>query len=124
MKTAVKILIDAIAERGLSIRSDNGKAVIHGDKKEVTPELLAAMNHFRRELLEAAGITEATTPEPDPVQPKKEKAAPVVPNDAVIAVMDKDGYTDKAMRSKPYMWCWIGGETWYYVDEFPIPKRS
>lgn len=40
---------------------------------------------------------------------------------AVIVVADADGYTDKAMKGPPYMWCWIGGPQWFYLNDYPIP---
>lgn len=131
MRPAVKILLDAIEERGLSICTDGGKAVLLGNRKEVTPELLAALKHFRGEILEARGIKEVEEekpkeePKPDPPPPKKQ---PIVPDGATIVVADKDAYTDKEMRSQPYMWCWFLGEqcsdTWYYIADYPVPKRT
>jgi hypothetical protein len=44
-----------------------------------------------------------------------------LPADAVIVVADANGYTGAAMKGPPYMWCWIGGETWFYITDHPIP---
>jgi hypothetical protein len=43
------------------------------------------------------------------------------PPDAVIVVADAGGYTDRQMKGPPYIWCRIGGPTWFYVDKYPIP---
>ena len=48
---------------------------------------------------------------------------PKPPPNAIIVVMDKDGHTDKAMKSAPYMWTWINGLTWFYVADHPIPTK-
>jgi hypothetical protein len=49
------------------------------------------------------------------------RVPPGLPVDVVIVVADEDGYTDPAMKGPPYMWCWTGGPTWYYVRDYPIP---
>lgn len=124
MRAAVKILLDAIKERGLSISTNGGKATIFGDKKEVTPELIAALKHFRGEILEANGITEVEEkPKEEPEQPEPKKNAPAVPPNAIVVTMDKDAYIDKAMRGPATMWTYEGASTWWYVKDFPIPTK-
>lgn len=122
MRASVKILLDAVQERGLEVKIANGRAVLHGNPDEATPELIAAMKHFRAEILEALSITENTPPPPDE-ESEDEKIAPEVPDGAVIVVSDASGYTDRNMKGQPYMWCWIDGPAWYYVKNFPVPKR-
>lgn len=74
----------------------------------------------------ASKPTEETKPEaiPEPT-PEPEPTKPSVPNgmpaNAIIVVADAAGYTDKAMKGEPYMWTWIGGETWFYVADYSIP---
>lgn len=125
MRPAVKILLDAIEERGLSICTDGGKAVLLGNRKEVTPELLAALKHFRGEILEARGIKEVEEEKPKE-EPKEEMKiqGPIIPPNAIIVTMDKDAYIDKAMRGPATMWTFEGAETWWYVKDHPIPKRG
>ena len=129
MRAAVKVLMDAVAERGLSFKLDNGKAKLLGNPKEVTPELLAALKFFRGEILEAQGIkedVEETPKEEPPPEPPPAKKQPIVPDGATIVVADKDARTDQEMITAPYMWCWFLGEqcsdTWYYIADYPVPK--
>lgn len=125
MKPAVKILLEAVKERGLEFRLENGKANLFGDRKEVTPELIAALKHFRTEILEASGIVEETTPLPVAEQEEPPaKQQPNVPPGATIVIADADAYTDKAMRGPAYMWTFLGADRWWYVKDYPIPKMK
>lgn len=58
MKSAVKLLLDAIKERGLKVAIEKGRAVFQGDKKEVTPELVAAVKHWKTDILSELGLVE------------------------------------------------------------------
>jgi hypothetical protein len=122
MRPTIKTLLDAVKERGLSIRVANGQACLHGDPREATPELITAMKFFRKEIIADLGLEETALRIVENEDDELEQ--PTVPDDAVIVVADKDGYTDKNMRSEPYMWCWIGSTKWYYVRDFPIPARK
>ena len=57
-------------------------------------------------------------PAPPPTAPRR---PPGFVEGCVVVVADADGYTDRAMRDDPYMWTWIGAETWYYVRDFQLP---
>lgn len=121
MRPTIKLLLDAVKERGLSIRVVNGQACLHGDEREATPELIAAMKHFRKEIISDLGLEET---ENEPTEPGESVEQPLVPPGAVIVVADKDGYTDKNMRSEASMWSWTGSKKWHYVRDFPIPKKA
>lgn len=95
---------------------------MHGDLSEVTPELLAAVKHFRAELLAAMGMQEDTAPQVEEAIIPQE--AIKVPAWAEIVVADKDGSTGGRMRGPVHMWCWVGGKQWYYVASHPIPRAS
>ena len=41
--------------------------------------------------------------------------------EAVVVIADADGYTGRQMKGEPYMWTWINGPTWFYVQDYPIP---
>lgn len=125
MPKPLALLLAAIEERGLEIVCVNGQPRLKGKgdavDKEATPELMAAMKFFRKGILDFLGITEAT---PAPEQVADEVVPPEVPEGAVIVVADKDARTDKDMRSEPHMWCWVNGPKWYYVSQYPVPKRK
>jgi hypothetical protein len=77
MREAVRILLDTIKERGLSVRLVNGHVVLSGDTRQATPELMAALKHFRSDVIQAAGLTELAHPaeptcdaEEDVIRPK------------------------------------------------------
>lgn len=127
MKAAVKVLLDAIKERGLSICIDSGKAVLRGKPSEVTPELITAMKHFRIEILEAHGINEEIIVE----EPEPEKPNIYVPPGATIIVADEQAYQDKAMNGPPYTWTYIDNRpgaacapTWWYVSDYAVPETG
>ena len=69
-----------------------------------------------------ATVSEPTAPPPD-TSPPPRRPHGYTP-DAIIVVADEQAYTDRAMRGPPYMWTWIGAETWHYVADFPIPERG
>lgn len=81
---------------------------------------------FRREPFRsaviAAKLSDEIPPKPsNEIDEAERPSGPEVPVGATIVVADERGYTDDAIRGEPYMWCWLGGTTWYYVKDHPVP---
>lgn len=79
---------------------------------------------FRSEVLAAKFAN--GDPRPSEKEIKKEpdeRIGPDVPQDAVIVIADRDGYTDRAMKGPAFTWTWVGAKLWFYVSEFKPPMR-
>jgi hypothetical protein len=114
--SAVQLLAD-LAEHGIDVQA-HGNAIRYRPRHAMTPALLQRLQAHKAELLTLAIIQEAH----DPGNADLANCLPFgFPSDAVVVVMDKDGYTDGNMKGEPYMWTWIGGPTWLYVKDYPIP---
>ena len=61
---------------------------------------------------------------PDSASTPVRRIPPDLPAGAVIVIADEKGYADAAMKGEPLTWCWLGGPTWFYVKDYPIPHFS
>lgn len=67
--------------------------------------------------------TRPEPPQPESKPPKSSECRPHgFPNNAEIIVADRDSHIGERMRSAPYMWTWVGAETWFYVSDYPVPS--
>ena len=105
MKTPVEMILEVIKDRSLSIVIDNGKAVLRGDLKEVTPELLKPLKHWKSDVLATLGL---------------EETAPVATAKPRLQLLYADGstsFSDKAdLRRRPTHSRFEGAVEW---DEVP-----
>ena len=112
MRYPVKLLLDAIHERDLTIAVSNGHTVFRGDLAAITPDLMKAMAFFMPEVLVELGFI-------PPLGKISDEEPVAVPHDVQFVTADKQGQK----HGEPYMWTWIGAERWYYVARNPIPAR-
>ena len=99
-----------------------------GDRIRITPagrltaELRDLIRRHKVAILAALEATDVLPSETLPAVAELPDRLPFgFPADAVIVIADKDAYTDREMKSEPYMWCWIDGPMWFYVKDYPVP---
>ena len=125
----VSSIVDAVKSHGFTFKLYEPRELNLGvppDKKtELTDAMKKAIKLYREDIIVHEKLVAIPRPGGPLVVDENESDDPwhpTVPPKSFVFVADAKGYMNENRKGEPYMWCWAGGPTWYYVKEHPVPS--